>query len=76
MPEVELDDRGRLTLPQAMREQFGDRYHIVQLHDSIKLIPIAEDPLAALRETFKDTDKSARELREEGRETALEEVGR
>jgi len=71
-----LDDRGRLTLPKSIRERFGDRYRIVELHDGVKLIPIAEDPLAALRDEFADSDRSTAELREAGREEMLDEAGR
>jgi len=75
MSQVTLDDRGRLTLPKEMREEYGDRYRVVELHDGIKLVPIADDPLAALREEFADVGKSAEELREQAREAALEEAG-
>lgn len=76
MGDVTLDDRGRLTLPKEVRERYGENYHLVQLHDGIKLVPIAEDPLEALRDEFEDVDKSATELREETREETLEEAGR
>ena len=49
MSEVTLDDRGRLTLPKDLREQYGDRYRIVEVHDGMKLVPVADNPLAALR---------------------------
>ncbi|ELY46008.1 AbrB/MazE/SpoVT family DNA-binding domain-containing protein [Natronorubrum tibetense] len=76
MTDASLDDRGRLTLPKEVRERYGDRYHIVQLHDGIKLVPIADDPLDALRDEFTDVDKSADELRENARKAALDEAGR
>jgi bifunctional DNA-binding transcriptional regulator/antitoxin component of YhaV-PrlF toxin-antitoxin module len=76
MPDVSLDSRGRLTLPKELRERYGDRYHIVELPDGIKLVPVADDPLDALREEFADVDKSATELREGARETALNEAGK
>lgn len=75
MTEVTLDDRGRLTLPKQLRERFGDRFHVVELHDGIKLVPVAEDPLAALRDEFDDVDKTTEELRASGREEALDEAG-
>jgi bifunctional DNA-binding transcriptional regulator/antitoxin component of YhaV-PrlF toxin-antitoxin module len=74
--DATLDDRGRLTLPKELRERFGDRYHVVELHDGIKLVPIDEDPLGALRRAFEDVEKSAEELRAEARETAVDEAGR
>lgn len=76
MSDVSLDDRGRLTLPKDVRERYGERYHIVQLHDGIKLVPIADDPLDALRDEFADVDKSVDGLREDAREAALDEAGR
>ena len=76
MSDITLDDRGRLTLPKEMRERYGDHYHIVQIHDGIKLIPVAEDPLDALRDEFAGVEKTADELRNEAREAALDEAGR
>jgi len=74
--DVTLDDRGRLTLPKELRERYGDRYHIVELHDGIKLIPVSEDPLGALRDEFVDVEKTADEWREAAREAATDEAGR
>jgi bifunctional DNA-binding transcriptional regulator/antitoxin component of YhaV-PrlF toxin-antitoxin module len=73
---VTLDDRGRLTLPKELRERYGDRYHIVRVHDGIKLVPVAEEPLDALREEFSDVEKTASELREAARDAAIDEAGR
>ena len=75
MSDTKLDDRGRLTLPKELRERYGDHYHVVDLHDGIKLVPIAEDPLNALRDEFADIDKTAEELRESTRDVALDEAG-
>lgn len=76
MSDATLDDRGRLTLPKEMRERYGDRFRVVELHDGIKLVPIDDDPLEALRAEFADVEKTAMELREEARAAALEEAGR
>ena len=76
MPEVTLDKRGRLTLPKEIRERYGDQYHIVDVHDGVKLVPAADDPLEALREEFADVEKTAEELRDTGRREALDEAGR
>ena len=74
--DVTLDDRGRLTLPKELREKYGDRYRVVELHDGVKLVPVSEDPLASLREEFADVDASAEELRAAARESATEDAGR
>jgi len=76
MSEATLDGRGRLTLPKEIRERYGEHYHIVQLHDGIKLIPIEDDPLDALRSEFADVEKTAAELRQEARDASLDEAGR
>ncbi|ESP87767.1 AbrB/MazE/SpoVT family DNA-binding domain-containing protein [Candidatus Halobonum tyrrellensis] len=76
MSDATLDDRGRLTLPKEMRERYGDRYHVVDVHDGIKLIPVADDPLDALRDEFADVETSAEELREAARDAALDGAGR
>ncbi|WP_123532822.1 AbrB/MazE/SpoVT family DNA-binding domain-containing protein [Halosimplex salinum] len=76
MTEATLDDCGRLKLPRESREQYGERYRIVELHSGIKLVPVADDPLSALREEFADVDRSADELPESARGDALDEAGR
>ena len=76
MADVTLDDRGRLTLPKTVREQYGDRYYLVELPDGIKLVPVADNPLAALRDEFADVSKTATALRHEAREMAVDEAGR
>ena len=73
MPEVTLDDWGRFTLPEEFREQYGDHYHVVDRQNGIKLVPIADDPLAALREEFEGIEKSADEVRKRARESVTDE---
>jgi len=75
MSDTTLDDRGRLTLPKEIRERYGDHYYIIELHDGIKLIPVADDPLDALREEFEGVEETAEELRKRAREAALDEAG-
>jgi bifunctional DNA-binding transcriptional regulator/antitoxin component of YhaV-PrlF toxin-antitoxin module len=75
VPEITLDDRGRLTVPKPLRERYGDRYRLVEVHDGLKLVPVADDPLAALREAFDGVDPSATDLRERGREAGIDAAG-
>ena len=76
MSEATLDGRGRLTLPKEIRERYGEHYHIIQLHDGIKLVPVEDNPLDALRSEFAGVEKTAEELRQEGRKATLDEAGR
>ena len=76
MTETTVDDRGRLTLPKEVRRRFGDRYYVVELHDGVKLIPLEEDPLSALRDEFEEVEGSASTLRRRARDAALDEAGR
>ena len=75
MSDTTLDDRGRLTLPKEIRERYGDHYYIIELHDGIKLIPVADDPLDALRDEFEGVEETAEELRKRAREATLDEAG-
>ena len=72
--DIDASD-GRIYLPKDLRERFGDQFKLVERGDRLVLIPVSEDPLASLREEFADVKRSARELREDGRETALDEAG-
>jgi bifunctional DNA-binding transcriptional regulator/antitoxin component of YhaV-PrlF toxin-antitoxin module len=64
---TEIDAQGRLYLPKEIRERYGDRYHIVTYEDRIELVPVAEDPLSAVR-------AAAGELRSASVETIREDV--
>lgn len=75
MGEAVLDARGRLTLPKPLRERYGNRFHIVETPHGLKLIPIQEDPLEALRNEFASLDEPIAQLREEARQDALEQAG-
>lgn len=66
------DDRGRIVIPADVRERFGNRYRIVELHDRIELIPLAENPVRGLRTAVGDAfaDVSAAEVRRVATEAA------
>lgn len=48
------DERGRIYLPKDVREQYGDRYRIVELPSHVALFPVDEDPLEGIREAVGD----------------------
>ncbi|WP_197428585.1 AbrB/MazE/SpoVT family DNA-binding domain-containing protein [Halapricum sp. CBA1109] len=63
---AETDAQGRLYIPKEVREKYGQRYHIVLYEDRIELIPVADDPLTAVREAAGDLhDASVEEIRED-----------
>lgn len=41
-----------MTLPREYREEHGPRYRFIRVGERLELIPVARDPLAALREEF------------------------
>ncbi|GAB3691818.1 hypothetical protein GCM10028857_29660 [Salinarchaeum chitinilyticum] len=72
--EVDATD-GRIYLPKELREKYGDQFRLVERGEQLVLLPVSEDPLAALRAEFADVDKSVKELREDGRSSAIEDAG-
>ncbi|RJT02670.1 AbrB/MazE/SpoVT family DNA-binding domain-containing protein [Halococcus sp. IIIV-5B] len=72
--DVDAED-GRVYLPKHLREKFGDRFELVDRGDRLVLIPVDEDPLAALREEFRDVDASVEELKQGALDEALNEAG-
>lgn len=73
--DVDAED-GRIYLPKRLREKFGDRFQLVDRGDRLVLIPIDDDPLEALREEARETDRSVAELKERALEEAMDEAGR
>lgn len=55
------DERGRIYLPKAVRQRFGDRFRIVELPSHVALFPVDDEPLAGLDAAvggaFKDEDR-------------------
>jgi bifunctional DNA-binding transcriptional regulator/antitoxin component of YhaV-PrlF toxin-antitoxin module len=63
---TETDKQGRLYIPKEVREKYGERYHIVTYEERIELIPVADDPLAAVRAAAGELrDASVGEIRED-----------
>lgn len=47
--EVQTDDQGRITIPEDVRDRYGDTFRLVALDSGIKLVPLPSDPLQELR---------------------------
>jgi len=67
--------------PQRGGKKYGERYHIVTYEDRIELIPVADDPLAAVRTAAGELrEASVEEIREgiedEAKAEARSEGGR
>ena len=74
---AETDKQGRLYIPKEVREKYGERYHIVTYEDRIELIPVADDPLAAVRAAAGELrDASVEEIREDIKDEAKVEARR
>jgi len=72
---AETDKQGRLYIPKEVREKYGERYHIVTYEDRIELIPVADDPLAAVRAAAGELrDASVEEIREDIEDEAKTEA--
>ena len=72
---AETDKQGRLYIPKEVREKYGERYHIVTYEDRIELIPVADDPLAAVRAAAGELrDASVEEIREDIEDEAKSEA--
>ncbi|MFC6754491.1 AbrB/MazE/SpoVT family DNA-binding domain-containing protein [Halorubrum tibetense] len=72
---TETDGQGRLYIPKEVREKYGQKYHIVMYEDRIELIPVADDPLAAVREAAGELQNaSVEEIREDIEAAAKDEA--
>lgn len=73
--DVDAED-GRIYLPKRLRQKYGERFELVDRGDRLVLIPIDEDPLEALREEARSSEKSVAELKDGALAQALEDAGR
>ncbi len=75
MSIVELDEKGRITIPKRMRRILGGRkVLLVNLGDRIEIVPIPEDPFEILEGSL-NTKRSFKELRREAERLAEREAG-
>jgi bifunctional DNA-binding transcriptional regulator/antitoxin component of YhaV-PrlF toxin-antitoxin module len=75
MSTVDVDDRGRIYVPKDVREDYGKKFRIVRLKDSIKLIPVDEDPVEGLKQAMKGLkDVPKEEIEKTVSEEAMKEI--
>ena len=75
MSLLELDKKGRVTVPKEYRRELGlhDKVLVINAGDHLKLIPIPKDPIKALRGAF-TIRKSFTELRKQAEGGAEKEL--
>ena len=75
MSILELDSKGRLTLPKKIREslEMGEKVLVINAGDHLKVIPLPSDPFRILHGTF-NTKKTFKELRKLAEITAQKEA--
>ena len=72
---MELDDKGRITIPKRMRRTLGSqKVLLIELGDRIEIVPVPEDPFKVLKGSF-NVKKPFSELRREAEDLAEREVG-
>jgi DNA-binding transcriptional regulator/RsmH inhibitor MraZ len=73
---VDLDERGRLTLPKELRRAMNmKKVVVVNAGDHLKLIPVPGDPFEALKGAI-SSEKPFKEHREQATRLAEEEAQR
>lgn len=72
---LELDNKGRLTLPKQIRESLGIRKKILVINagDHLKIIPLPSDPFKILHGAF-NIKKTFRDLRRQAEHAAERET--
>lgn len=75
MAIVELDKKGRLTIPKSQRSELhlSGKVLVLNAGDHLKVVPIPKDPVQALRGAF-SVRKSFRELRKQAELQAEREI--
>lgn len=75
MSILELDSKGRLTLPKEMRESLniGKKVLVINAGDHIKIIPLPSNPFQILHGAF-NVKKTFKELRKQAEIAAEKEA--
>ena len=72
---TQIDSKGRLYIPKAIRKNLPKEVYLVKLNEGILIVPKPENPLKELEELGRKLpDKSIRELRKEILEEATKEA--
>jgi AbrB family looped-hinge helix DNA binding protein len=77
MSIVELDSKGRITLPKGIRDAAGIRGRVLAVNagDHLKIIPLPSNPVESLDGVL-DLKKPFRELRKEAEDLAAKSAKR
>ncbi|MFP3985874.1 MAG: division/cell wall cluster transcriptional repressor MraZ [Candidatus Bathyarchaeia archaeon] len=75
MSILEMDSKGRLTIPKEIRESLdiGKKILIINAGDHLKIIPLPSNPLQTLHGAF-NVKKPFKELRKQAELTAGKEA--
>jgi bifunctional DNA-binding transcriptional regulator/antitoxin component of YhaV-PrlF toxin-antitoxin module len=75
MSILELDSKGRLTIPKELRDSLhiGKKILIINAGDHLKMIPLPSDPLRVLHGAF-NVKKPFKELRKHAERMAESEA--
>jgi AbrB family looped-hinge helix DNA binding protein len=75
MSLLELDKKGRVTVPKEYRRELGldGKILVINAGDHLKLIPVPKDPIQALRGAF-TTKKPFKQLRKQAEAEAEKEI--
>jgi len=75
MSLLELDKKGRMTVPKEYRRELGlhGKVLVINAGDHLKLIPIPKDPIEALRGAF-TTKKTFKQLRRQAEAELEKEI--
>ncbi len=72
---TQIDSKGRLYIPKAIRKNLPKEVYLVKLNEGILIVPKPENPLKELEELGKKLpDKPIRKIREEILKEATKEV--
>lgn len=77
MSVIELDERGRITLPKEVRKslKMNGRVLVINAGDHVKLVPIPENPLQVLNGAI-SIGRPFKELRSEAEQLIEKETRR